>query len=81
MSDPDRHIVKPFGLIGGEYEVDGAGRFKYLLAWALAALVVVAFLLRGVIGLPPWAVIALPIAGLAVITALCVDVVRKGRKL
>jgi hypothetical protein len=81
MSDPKLHIVKPFGLIGGDYEVDGAGRFKYLLACALAALVVVVFLFRDMIGLPLWADIAVPVAGLAVITGLCVDVVRKGRKL
>jgi len=25
MTEPKRHVVKPFGLIGGDYEVDGAG--------------------------------------------------------
>jgi hypothetical protein len=81
MSEPKLHVVKPFGLIGGDYEVDGAGRLKYLLACALAALVAGLFLFRDMIGLPLWADIALPVAGLAVIAALCVDVVRKGRKL
>ena len=81
MREPKLHIVKPFGLIGGDYKVDGAGRLKYLLACGIAAVVVVVFLLRGVIGLPLCADIAVPVAGLAVIIALCVDVARKRRKL
>ena len=80
MSDPKLHIVKPFGLIGGDYEVDGAGRIKYLLACAIAALVVGVMLLKYRIDIPQWVNIAAAV-GCVAIVALCVDVVRKGRKL
>ena len=81
MSDPERHVVRPFGLIGGDYEVDDAGRRKYYLAWLTAAVAIGVWFLRGVVGAPTW-VLALVSLGAMVLTfVLCADVARNGRKL
>ncbi|RYG89024.1 MAG: hypothetical protein EON59_02415 [Alphaproteobacteria bacterium] len=80
-SDPTpRAIVRPFGLIGGRYEVDASGMRKYRLACFIAIVVVVMIALRG-FGLPLWLWLSILGVGFASTLALCLDVVRKGRKL
>ena len=81
MSDPERHVVRPFGLIGGDYEVDDAGRRKYVLAWVLAAVAIGVWFLRGLIDAPAWVFAALSTGAFVAVVALCADIVRNGRKL
>jgi hypothetical protein len=78
--EPKRHIVRPFGLIGGDYEVDDAGRQKYVVAAVLAALGVGLLLFSEFSNVPIWFLVTALALDFIIITALCVDVVRKGRK-
>jgi hypothetical protein len=72
--------VRPFGLLGGRYEVDAAGLRKYRLAWAIAIASVMGMALGG-LGIPLWLGLSLVAVAFLVTTALCLDVVWKGRKL
>jgi ABC-type transport system involved in cytochrome bd biosynthesis fused ATPase/permease subunit len=81
MADPKLSIVRPFGLIGGDYEVDAVGVRKHRLAWVVAAAVIGLTMFRRLLGAPDWLIVAATVAGLLIILALCVDVVRKGRKI
>lgn len=81
MSDPERHIVRPFGLIGGDYEVDDAGRRKYLLAWVAAAVAIGVWGLRGLVDAPDFVFILVSLGAMVLTWVLCADVARNGRKL
>lgn len=79
--EPNRHIVRPFGLIGGKYEVDDVGHLKYRIAWAIAVVVIVIQILRDALDLPAWVNASAAALCLITVMGLCVDIVRKGRKL
>ena len=78
---PKRHIVRPFGMIGGHYEVDDAGALKYWLSWGITALWIGLLMLHDRLEIPAWALGMAVIATFGSTFALCTDVVRKGRKL
>ena len=75
------HIVRPYGLIGGRYAVDDAGRRKYWLSWAIMAAVLGVALFRTSIGVPLWLAALILLAGTVGASVLGADVARKGRKL
>ena len=79
--EPNRHIVRPFGLIGGRYEVDNAGLQKYRIGWAIALAFIAIVIFRDALGLPLWLYIAAAFVVLTATLGLCADIVRKGRKL
>lgn len=79
--EPKRHIVRPFGLIGGRYEVDDAGARKYWLACGIAAVFVALLIFSDPLGVPVWGLVIAAVISFAATYALCADVVRKGRKL
>jgi hypothetical protein len=81
MPDPKSHIISPFGLIGGQYEVDTAGFVKYLLACAIAAIFAGLLIFQRPLGVSPWLLTIAALVALAATMALCADVARKGRKL
>lgn len=83
MSQPKKKpggIVRPFGLIGGRYQVDAAGLLRYRLAWAVAIALGVFGVTRG-FGLPPQLCVSVLAVGLVTTLALCIDIVRKGERL
>ena len=82
MNDPARetYIVRPFGVIGGDYEVDAAGRRKYRIACGLVPVAIAI----GVIGPKITSmdmVFGLGAVCILITAALCVEVTRKGNKL
>ena len=83
MSEPEqkRHIVRPFGLIGGDYEIDDAGRRKYNVAITLTTLGLGTSLVNAWRDLSPWWVLTPLAVVLIPVLLLCRDVVRHGRKL
>ena len=81
MSDPERHVVRPFGLIGGDYEVDDAGRQKYYLAWVAAVVSIGVWFLRRLVDAPLWVFAVVSVGAMVLTFVLCADVARNGRKL
>ena len=81
MSDSERHIVRPYGLIGGRYAVDDSGRRKYWLAWAIMAAALGVAVFSNAIGVPLWLAVVILLAGTVGASVLSADVARKGRKL
>ena len=81
MSDSKPNIVRPFGLIGGEYEVDAAGVRKYRLAWGVAVATIGLSIFGEPLGAPSWLTTVMFVTGAVMVMALCVDIVRKGRKI
>lgn len=79
--DPDVHIIRPFGLIGGRYAVDDAGFRKYWLAWIVAGVGCALVLFNEGLGVPLNLAIVGALVATVIAFALCADIVRKGRKL
>ena len=81
MPDSKRHIVRPFGLIGGQYEVDDAGHRKYWLAVIVAVAGGGLVIFQEPLGISGLVVAAGAVLATAIAFALCADIVRKGRKI
>ena len=79
--DPNLHVVRPFGLIGGKYEVDTAGLRKYQLSLLITAAFFGLLLFRRAIGAPIWLIAGAFVLVLIFSIALNVQVVRGGRKI
>lgn len=79
--DPNLHVVRPFGLIGGQYEVDAAGLRQYQLAWLITAAFFGLLVFRSAIGAPFWLIAGAFVLDLIFTITLCVQVVRGGRKI
>lgn len=76
-----RYGVRPFGRIGGRYEVGASGLRKYRLAWAAVAPGIFLAAFVRLFAIPAWLVFTALGAGLVGPTWLCIDIVRNGRKL
>lgn len=81
QNEPSRYHIRPFGLLGGQYEVDGAGMTKYVLGWIVVTIAGVGILFQESLGLDGWTVTAGGVAATLIALALCLDITRKGRKL
>lgn len=79
-SEP-RYVVRPFGLIGGRYQVDASGLRKYQLSWAVVMPAIFLAAFAQLLSIPAWLIFTALGIGLAVTTWLCIDVVRNGRRL
>jgi hypothetical protein len=80
-TEPVSRVVRPFGLLGSEYEVDDAGYRRFNAASGLVIVLAVLQLLHLAPGLPKWAYLSLMAAAIVAIAGLCWRVVRDGRKL
>lgn len=79
-SEP-RYVVRPFGLIGGRYQVDASGLRKYQLAWAAVTPAIFLAAFAQPLSIPAWLVFGALGFGLVTTIWLCMDIVRNGRRL
>jgi hypothetical protein len=73
-------IVRPFGLIGGPYEIDSTGLRYYRRAWISAVFGLLAMNVAYIAGLPLAVVFGILAVALIITIRLCLLVVRNGKR-
>ena len=73
--------VRPFGLMGGHYEVDADGLRLYRIAWGITVIALLVVITGRHTGVSMEARLLIAAIALLITAGLCVAVARKGTKL
>ena len=78
---PVAGAIRPFGVLGGRYEVDGTGLLQYRICTALAVVAIAALVIGDWAGLSRAIRYGVWGACFVLVLALSIAIVRNGRKL